>query len=134
MVRTIGWLKSILAIERAKDYAKKLLKDCKAWGGPCASCEDLLAVLSSRTDKPGSILKTEMAHYAQTHKQEKIQAPDLFRINKITYEETLENLMILLSDKNQVSTASIANSPSNNDVLKALCTLCQGLFLIKLQA
>ena len=32
---------------RAKDYAKKLLKDCKAWGGLCASCEDLLAVLSS---------------------------------------------------------------------------------------
>ena len=32
---------------RTKDYAKKLLKDCKAWGGLCASCEDLLPVLSS---------------------------------------------------------------------------------------
>ena len=63
-----------------------------------------------------------MAYYAQTHKQEKIQTRDLFRINKITYEEKLENLMILLSDENQVGTASIANLPSNNDVLKALCT------------
>ena len=62
-----------------------------------------------------------MAYYAQTHKQEKIQTPDLFRINKITYKEKLVNLMILLSDENQVSTASIANLPSNN-VLKALCT------------
>ena len=30
--------------------------------------------------------------------------------------------MILLSDENQVSTASIAKLPSNNDVLKALHT------------
>ena len=107
---------------RVKDYAKKLLKDCKAWGGPCASCEDLLAVLSSRPDKSELIVKTVMAYYAQTHKQEKVQTPDPFRINKITYEEKLENLMILLSDENQVGTASIANLPSNNDVLKALCT------------
>ena len=45
-----------------------------------------------------------------------------FRINKITYKEKLVNLMILLSDENQVSTASIADLPSNNNVLKALCT------------
>ena len=108
--------------ERAKDYAKKLLKDYKAWGGPCASCEDLLAVLSSRPDKSELIVKTEMAYYVQTHKQEKINTPDLFRINKITYEEKLKNLMILLSDENQVSTASIANLPSNSNVLKVLCT------------
>ena len=63
-----------------------------------------------------------MAYYVQTHKQEKINTPDLFRINKITYEEKLKNLMILLSDENQVSTASIANLPSNSNVLKVLCT------------
>ena len=62
-----------------------------------------------------------MAYYAQAHKQEKIQTPDLFRINKITYEEKLENLMILLSDENQVGTALITNLPSNNDVLKKHC-------------
>ena len=37
-----------------------------------------------------------MAYYDQTHKQEKIQTPELFRINKITYEEKIENLMILI--------------------------------------
>ena len=61
-----------------------------------------------------------MVYYAQTHKQEKIQIPDLFGINKITYEGKLENLMILLSDGNQVSTASIANLPSNNNLLQVL--------------
>ena len=61
-----------------------------------------------------------MVYYAQTHKQEKIQIPDLFGINKITYEGRLENLMILLSDGNQVSTASIANLPSNNNLLQVL--------------
>ena len=54
---------------RAKDYAKKLLKDCKAWGGPCASCEDLLAVLRSRPEKSEVIVKTEMVYYAKTHKK-----------------------------------------------------------------
>ena len=63
-----------------------------------------------------------MAYYVQTPKQEKIQIPHLFRINKITYEEKLENLMSLLSGKNQAGTASIANLPSNNDILKALRT------------
>ena len=62
-----------------------------------------------------------MAYYVQTTKQEKIQIPHLFRINKITYEEKLENLMILVSGKNQAGTASIANLPSS-DILKALCT------------
>ena len=61
-----------------------------------------------------------MVYYAQTHKHEKIQIPDLFGINKITYEGKLENLMILLSDGNQVSTASIANLPSNNNLLQVL--------------
>ena len=61
-----------------------------------------------------------MVYYAQTHKQEKIQIPDLFGINKITYEGKLENLMILLSDGNQVSIASIANLPSNNNLLQVL--------------
>ena len=63
-----------------------------------------------------------MAYYAQTHNQEKIQTPELFRINKITYKEKLENLMNLLSDENQVDTALMANLPSNSNLLKALCT------------
>ena len=107
---------------RAKDYAKKLLKDCKAWGGPCASCKDLLAVLSSRPDKSELIVKTEMAYYVQNHKQEKTETPEVSRIIKITHEKKWENLMILLTDENQVRTASIDNLPSNNNVLKALCT------------
>ena len=54
--------------------------------------------VSSRPDKSELIVKREMSYYDQTHKQEKIQTPELFRINKITYEEKIENLMILLSD------------------------------------
>ena len=51
------------------------------------------------------IVKTEMTSYAQTHKFDKIQRPDIFKINCITHEEKLENLMISLSDDDQGSTA-----------------------------
>ena len=55
-----------------------------------------------------------------THKADKIASKELFRINSISYEEMLENLMILLDDEKHASTATVANLPSNEDVLKSL--------------
>ena len=45
--------------------------------------------------------------------------PDLFKLNKVTHEERLGNLMILLSDDDN-ATGSIADLPSNEDALKGL--------------
>ena len=61
-----------------------------------------------------------MSDYAHTHKANKIVNKDLYRINNISYEEMLENLMILLDDEKYERTATIANLPSNEDVLKSL--------------
>ena len=105
--------------QKVKEYTRKLLQDCKSWGGPCTSVDELHQVLIGK-DTQNQILKTEMAYYAHTHKADKIARKQLFRINGITYEEMLENLSILLDDEGQVSTSTIANLPTNKDVMHSL--------------
>ena len=61
-----------------------------------------------------------MSYYVHTHKTNKIANKDLFRLNKISYEEMLENLIILLDGEKHESTATVANLPSNDDVLKSM--------------
>ena len=38
--------------QKAKDYTKKLLQDCKSWGGPCTSVDELHQVLVGKDTKP----------------------------------------------------------------------------------
>ena len=61
-----------------------------------------------------------MAYYDHTHKADKILRKHLFRINGISYEEMLENFMILLDDEHegQSRTMTIANLPTNEDVMQ----------------
>ena len=92
---------------------KKLLGDCKKWGGPVTSATEILEVLRKNPDQQNSILRTETAHFVHTHKTEKTQRPGLFRQNIISFEEQLENFSILLSDKEEACTATTANLPTN---------------------
>ena len=102
-----------------KDYTRRLLQDCKSWGGPATTSEELHVVLNGK-DNQQHILRTEMSYYVHTHKAQKVTHKDLFRINGITYEEMFENLMILLDDEKHESTSTIANLPSNEEVSKKL--------------
>ena len=45
--------------------------------------------------------------------------PDLFKLNKISHEECLENLLVLLSEED-IACGSVADLPTNPDVLKTL--------------
>ena len=60
-----------------------------------------------------------MAYYAHTHKTDRISNKELFRLNSISFDEMLENLTILLDDNDCGGTATIANLPTNSDVVKA---------------
>ena len=99
---------------------KKLLADCKSWNGPFTSGEEMIQVIKSRPDQEEFIVKTELAFFAHTHKTDKLQRPELFRQNKITHEEKVENLLVLLCDDAEQSSATTANLPTNADVLKVL--------------
>ena len=87
-------------------------------GGPVTLVVEILEVLKRNPDKQKFILRTELAYFTHTHKTEKIQRPDLFRQNAISFEENC----ILLSDNAETCTATIANLPTNENGIKALAT------------
>jgi hypothetical protein len=111
--------KKIIKADKSKDYQKKLLQECKSWGGPATTSEELISIISGR-DNAHHVLRTEVAYYAHTHKAQRILNKDLCRINSVSDEEMLENMTILLDDEKFSSTATVANLPTNDDVLKSI--------------
>ena len=75
----------------------------------------MMRIIKSRPDQEEFIVKTELAYFAHTHKTDKIQRPELYRQNKITHEEKVENLLVLLTDDAKQSTATTANLPMNEE-------------------
>ena len=75
------------------------------------------------------IVKYELGYYVHTNngnKSEKHVKSDLFRLNKISHDEKLENLTILLAgDGMNVANSTICDLPSNEDVLKAINNIDQ---------
>ena len=78
-------------------YVNRLLTNCKSWGGPVASISELECVMRRYHDKVETVVKTELAYYKHTHRAEVIANPSLFKLIRITHEERLSNLMVLLN-------------------------------------
>ena len=106
-------------LSNQKDNSRKLLENCKSWGGPCVSAEELQTILLAKPDTQDRIVKAELAYFRQTHKPDMIGRPDLFKLNIISSEERLKNLMILLSDRDN-STGTVIDLPTNADVLQMI--------------
>ena len=104
---------------KAKDYTKNLLQNCKSWGGPCTTVEELQQILKKKSDRDVHIVKTELAYYAHTLKADKLERADLFRLNGISHEEKLTNLAILLSE-DCISARTVTDLPTNDDVIAVL--------------
>ncbi|KAG1681045.1 Pyruvate carboxylase, mitochondrial [Nymphon striatum] len=105
--------------KKSEDYTKKLLQNCKSWGGPCTSLEELQQILKEKSDQNIQIVKTELAYYAHTPKADKIANPELFRLNGISHEEKLINFGVLLSN-DCISSCTVADLPTNEDVIATL--------------
>ena len=107
-------------LEKAKNqsqYTNKLLNQCKSWRGPVCSIDELNTILSEKPDMMEQIVRTELTYYRNTHKAEVIASPSLFKLNKISHEERLTNLCVLLGG---MSDRSITILPGNKDALAAL--------------
>ena len=68
----------------SKRLHKKLLRNCKSWGGPCTTVEELQEILKKKCDQDVHIIKIELAYHAYTHKANNLGRPDLFRLNDIS--------------------------------------------------
>ena len=105
---------------KAKDYTRRLLQDCKSWGGPATTPEELEVILKGK-DNQQKVLRTELLYFVNTHKADKIANKELFRVNNLAFEEMLENMMVILGgDTVKECTATTANLPTNKDVLEKI--------------
>ena len=104
---------------RQKGYVRKLLETCKSWEGPCVTSDELSAAIDAKAGKQEQIVKAELTFYRNIHKSDMIARPDLFKLNKMSHEERLENLLVLLGDED-IACGSVADLPTNADALKTL--------------
>ena len=105
-------------------YTHKCLQACKSWGGPVTSVEELNDILKKNSDNMERIVRTELSYYRDTHKSEIISNPDLFKLNKIAYDQQLLNLCTLLAGKDVGS--KYVSLPTNKDVAKLLLIPSEG--------
>ena len=107
-------------------YTNKLLQTCKSWGGPVTSTEEPEDILRAHEDLAEKIVCTELSYYRDTRETEVIYNGDLFKWNKISHEDRLVNLDILLGNngpdqntnlptKRDAITIRQGNSSANDD-------------------
>ena len=103
------------------EYITKPLQACKSWGGPWTTANELEIVhLNKNKDISNKIVRTELSYYRKTHQAVRHETPELFKPTKISHEEWLENLFVLLSNRTNkiASTASTAmlDLPTNEEL------------------
>ena len=77
--------------------------------------DELIAAIDA--SKQEQFIKMELTFYRNTYKSDMIAHPDLFKLNKISHEERLKNLLVLLSDED-IGCGSVADLPAYADALK----------------
>ena len=97
----------------------KLLQACKSWDGPCTTANELEIVLLNKTRDAGNkIIRTELPYYRKTHQAERYDTPEIFKLTKISHEETLENLALLTNgtSKRASTSSTMLDSPTNEEL------------------
>ena len=110
-------LEKLQKAKKQSCYTNKLLMQCKSWGGPVTSVDEVLQIIQKKPDIAEHIIRVELAYYRDTHKADVISTPELFRLNKVTHEERLTNLSVLLSGK---SLHNVSPLPTAEKALKLL--------------
>ena len=110
--------------QHQRDYVRRLLVECRRWGGPCSSVDELLTALRGNPDDE-RLVRTELAFYKHSHAADAAARPELFKLVRVSHAERFENLCVLLSDDaHEASNAtSIANLPTNAELAATLRSL-----------
>ena len=110
--------------EKAKGvhaYQNRVLANCKTWGGPCISENDLDNALI-KAENESFLVKQELIYYKLTHPTEFSGNKHLFRIRGVSDEEMMTNLRCILSNEEDMNLyrSKVGRLPTDNYVLKAL--------------
>ena len=131
--REEAWNEQQRTLQRANDqkksqkahgvqaYQKRVLQNCKSWGGPCVTTDDLDQALQKANDEEFCVTQ-EITYYKLTHPTEFSQNRHMFRVRGISVGEKMENLRSILSDEEDMETTrrSVGQLPTNKDVMHIL--------------
>ena len=103
------------------EYITKLLQASKSWGGPCTTANELeIVLLNKNEDASNKIVRNELSYYRKTHQAARNETPELFKLTKISHEERLENLFVLLSNGTNkiasISPTAMLDLPTNEEL------------------
>ena len=106
-------------------YITKLVQACKFWGGPCTTASELeIVLLNKNEDASNKIVRTELSYYRKTHQAARYETPELFKLTKISHEERLENLFVLLSNGTNkiasISSTAMLDLPTNEELSRVI--------------
>ena len=83
---------------RAKDFVDQILLKCKTHDGPFTSPQDVKAFVNSDPDDLKACLRQEIQFQRVTHPNDAEARKDLYKVNKLSEEDMIENLTVLLDD------------------------------------
>ena len=86
---------------RANDFVDQLLVKCKQHNGPVTSVNELKALVSEKSPELKTFLRQEIQYQRVTHQRDVDVRKELYKVNKLTSEEMVENITVLLSDEHE---------------------------------
>ena len=103
---------------RANDFVDQLLGKCKQHHGPFTSVNEVKTLVQQNPKELKSFLRLEIQYQRVTHPRDAEARKDIYRVNKVTLEEMIENLVLILSDENEAQDCIVF--PSEEEIMEKL--------------
>ena len=103
---------------RANDFIDHLLVICKQHNGPLTSVDELKTLVKGKSPKIKSFLRQEIQYQRVTHPRDVEARKDLYKVNKITVEEMIQNLTVIFSEDTTAEESILF--PSEDEIMDIL--------------
>ena len=103
---------------RPNDFIDHLLVICKQHNGPLSSVDELKTLVVGNSPKLKSFLRQEIQYQRLTHPKDFEARKDLYRVNKVSLEEMIENLTIIFSEDDYVEDSIVF--PTEDEIMDLL--------------
>ena len=103
---------------RANDFVDQLLVKCKQHQGPFTSINEVKALVKNNPTELKSFLRLEIQYQRVTHPRDAEARKDIYRVNKVSLEEMIENLTLILSDEIEAQDCIVF--PSEDEIMDTL--------------
>ena len=103
---------------RANEFVDQLLVKCKQHNGPVTSISELNALVRQKSPELKPFLRQEIQYQRVTHPRDADIRRELYKVNKLTIDEMVENLTVILCEDRGVDEAVVF--PCEDEVMEIL--------------